>query len=110
MPGVFSKIPPKWVSFCEDAREVQAMLAKRPVQLRLGLPCIGIDGGTRALHQMSFATKLEWAYDIDESLLGVLRHLHPASTKIYCGRVIGDIIKVLISVLSDVEVIMAGPP
>ena len=98
--------PPAW----EHRVQLRALPQRT---LRLAVPCVGIDGCSRALDRLRVSTRLMNAYDIEPNLKDLLSG-HPnvaALSDLHLGPVGGDVTRVPLSDLTTpVDGLCSGPP
>ena len=98
--------PPAW----EHRVQLRALPQRA---LRLAVPCVGIDGCSRALDRLRVSTRLVNAYDIEPNLKELLSgHPNIASlSDLHLGPVEGDVTRVPLSDLTTpVDGLCSGPP
>ena len=79
--------------------------------MTLALPCLGMEGLSAGLREIQWdAFEIAYAYDIDESLVPVLLHLHGPHANFHIGRLRGNFLACDIDELPRVDFIIAGPP
>ena len=79
--------------------------------LRLALPCIGIDGASHALKGVGAPFQVDYAFDINASLLRPLATVHGTRVDYFClGPAVGDILREDITRWHRVDGVVAGPP
>ena len=80
-------------------------------KMTLALPCLGMDAlsaGLREIHWDGF--EIAYAYDIDESLIPTLLHMHGPDANLHIGRRTGDVLACNEEEWSRVDWVIAGPP
>ena len=85
-------------------------LARR---LRVALPCIGLDGMGNGLKEVRWdGIHISHAYDIDTDLIPALLAVHgrEVAAKFCIGPVVGDLLRLDVSSLEDVDIVISGPP
>ena len=82
-------------------------------KLRVALPCIGLDGIGNGLKEIRWdGIHISHAFDIDTELIPALIAVHgrDVAAKFCIGPVAGDLLRLDISTLADVDMIISGPP
>ena len=80
-------------------------------KVTLALPCLGMDALTAGLREIQWnGFEIAYAWDIDESLIPVLLHMHGPHPNLYVGHRRGDLLACKEDELSRVDFIIAGPP
>jgi C-5 cytosine-specific DNA methylase len=80
-------------------------------KMTLALPCLGMDAlsaGLREIHWDGF--EIAYAYDIDESLIPTLLHMHGPDANLHIGRRTSYVLASNEEEWSRVDWVIAGPP
>ena len=79
--------------------------------MTLALPCLGMDALSAGLREIGWdGFEIAYAYDIDESLVPVLLHMHGPHANLHIGSRRGDFLACDVDELPRVDFIVAGPP
>lgn len=75
MAGFYLENPLPWPLLDDASRTLGAEVRARgpEAHITLALPCMGLDGATRALQEMQVPSRLAWGCDIDKKLEPALR-------------------------------------
>ena len=74
MPSYYA-VPPKLVRSDNLSGQLRAWWCELRL-LTVGLPCVGLDGASRALNDLGVRYLIEWAFDIESNLIPALHMLH----------------------------------
>ena len=108
--GQFFGMTGKWME--QDALYASVSKRLEGKEVKIGLPCCGIDGLGQALIDGDIVPHVAWAMDIDQSLYDILSQRYsPTALKAWrLGKYGGDVSKVDYCTLPDVDFIAMGPP
>ena len=80
-------------------------------KMTLGVPCLGMEGLSAGLRDIPWdGFEIAYAYDIDESLVPVLLHMHGPHANLHIGSRRGNFLACDADELPRVDFIIAGPP